>query len=87
MVDYILNKGHVIVIDKSKPINLKFKKRKKIKFFLFNIRNEKKISQLLNKYHPNYLINFAAETHVDKSIDNPKKFIESNINGVFSILN
>lgn len=25
MVDYLTNKGHVIVIDKSKPINLKFK--------------------------------------------------------------
>ena len=30
------------------------------------------VNQLLNKYHPNYLINFATETHVDKSIDNPK---------------
>ena len=87
MIDYISKKGHVIVIDKSKPINLKFKKSKKIKFFMFDIRNAKKIAQILNKYHPNYLINFAAETHVDKSIDNPRKFIESNVNGVFSILN
>jgi dTDP-glucose 4,6-dehydratase len=87
MAEYISNKGHVIIIDKSKPINFKFKKSKKIKFFLFDIRNEKRISQILNKYHPNFLINFAAETHVDKSIDYPKKFIDSNINGVFSLLN
>ncbi len=87
MVEYISNKGHVIVIDKSKPINFKFKKSKKIKFFLFDIKNEKRISQILNKYHPNFLINFAAESHVDKSIDYPKKFIESNVNGVFSLLN
>lgn len=87
MAEYISNKGHVIIIDKSKPINFKFKKSKKKKFFLFDIRNEKRISQILNKYHPNFLINFAAETHVDKSIDYPKKFIDSNINGVFSLLN
>lgn len=87
MIEYISNKGNIIVIDKSKSINFKFKNSKKIKFFLFDIRNEKRISQILNKYHPNFLINFAAETHVDKSIDYPKKFIESNINGVFSILN
>tara|TARA_B100000900_G_scaffold380203_1_gene365712 strand:- start:869 stop:1879 length:1011 start_codon:yes stop_codon:yes gene_type:complete len=87
MAEYISNKGHVIVIDKSKPIDFKFIKSKKIKFFLFDIRNGKRISQILNKYHPNVLINFAAESHVDKSIDYPKKFIESNINGVFSLLN
>ena len=37
MVDYISNKGHVIVIDKSKPINFKFKKSKKNKIFFYLI--------------------------------------------------
>ena len=31
--------------------------------------------------------NFAAESHVDNSIVNPKVFIETNINGVFNLLN
>ena len=32
------------------------------------------------------MFNLAAETHVDRSIDSPKEFIESNINGVFNLL-
>ena len=32
------------------------------------------------------IFNLAAETHVDRSIDNPKPFIESNIVGVFNLL-
>ncbi len=32
------------------------------------------------------VVNFAAESHVDRSISNPKPFLDSNINGVFSIL-
>ncbi len=36
--------------------------------------------------NPDLIIHLAAETHVDRSIDNPKKFIESNISGTFNIL-
>ena len=34
----------------------------------------------------NFIINFAAETHVDRSIDDPDQFIKSNINGTFNLL-
>ena len=37
-------------------------------------------------YKPNCIFNLAAETHVDRSIDGPKNFIDSNIYGVFSLL-
>ncbi len=87
MINYISHKGNIIMVDKKKPIKRNFKKSKKIKFILNDIKNKNKISQIINKYNPNFLINFAAESHVDRSIDNPKKFIESNINGVFSLLN
>ena len=32
------------------------------------------------------MFNLAAETHVDRSIDSPEPFINSNINGVFNVL-
>ena len=54
-------------------------------FFKENINN-KKIIKILNKYNPNYILHLAAESHVDRSIDDPSVFIESNIVGTFSLL-
>lgn len=42
------------------------------------------ISQLIE--NSNYIINFAAESHVDRSISNPKIFINNNINGTLNLL-
>ena len=47
---------------------------------------KKKISNILNKHKPKVIFNLAAETHVDRSIDSPDKFIKSNICGVFNLL-
>jgi dTDP-glucose 4,6-dehydratase len=44
------------------------------------------VNYLLGKYKPISIINFAAETHVDRSIDSPASFIETNINGTFNLL-
>ncbi len=44
------------------------------------------LQNLLAKYQPFAIINFAAETHVDRSIDDPASFIETNINGTFNLL-
>ena len=41
---------------------------------------------MLSKRRYDAIINFAAETHVDRSIDGPKEFIDSNIIGVFNLL-
>ena len=38
------------------------------------------------KYKPKYVINFAAESHVDNSINKPKDFINSNIIGTYNLL-
>jgi dTDP-glucose 4,6-dehydratase len=40
----------------------------------------------IKAFKPDIIINFAAETHVDLSIKNPKAFIQSNINGTFNLL-
>ncbi|MVW73306.1 MULTISPECIES: dTDP-glucose 4,6-dehydratase [unclassified Bordetella] len=44
------------------------------------------IQSLLTAYRPRAVINFAAESHVDRSIDGPAPFIQTNILGVFSLL-
>ena len=51
-----------------------------------DIKNSKKISSAINEFNPNIIINFAAESHVDRSIDGPKEFIETNIIGTYELL-
>ena len=64
----------------------KFSKNKNYKFFKVDINNEKKVLQIFKKYKPNCIFNLAAETHVDRSIDEPESFMKSNILGVFNLL-
>jgi len=45
------------------------------------------VSDLLVQHQITTLINFAAESHVDRSIDSPSAFIETNIKGTFNLLN
>ncbi len=44
------------------------------------------IDQLLREHNIDTIVHFAAESHVDNSIKNPKLFIETNINGTFTLL-
>jgi len=44
------------------------------------------VAQLLTKYQPRAVINFAAESHVDRSIHGPEDFIQTNIVGTFRLL-
>ncbi|MBX9786269.1 MAG: dTDP-glucose 4,6-dehydratase [Alphaproteobacteria bacterium] len=50
------------------------------------IQDRPLIKSLLLKYKPCALVNFAAETHVDRSIESPNQFIDSNILGTFTLL-
>ena len=91
LIKLLLRKNfQVINIDKvtysSNFYNTKeFIKNKKYKFIKADI-NSKILENIFNKYKPIGVFNLAAETHVDRSIDGPKKFIESNIFGVFNLL-
>lgn len=51
-----------------------------------DIGNRTLVSQLLQQYQPDAVINFAAESHVDRSIDGPGAFIQTNIVGTFNLL-
>ena len=44
------------------------------------------VASLLEKYQPRAVINFAAESHVDRSIHSPEDFIQTNIVGTFRLL-
>lgn len=44
------------------------------------------VTDLLNRYRPCAVVNLAAESHVDRSIDGPAEFIETNIVGTFELL-
>ena len=84
------NNFFVINIDKinyaSNIYNLKnIKKKNNYKFYKFDICNKKMFSMILRKHKPNVLFNLAAETHVDRSINNPQIFVRSNIMGVYNI--
>ena len=91
LIDLLISKNyHVINIDKvtysSNFYNVKeYKKSKKYMFLKCNII-DKKIKKILFRYKPVAIFNLAAETHVDRSIDNPENFIQSNILGVYNLL-
>ena len=63
-----------------------FKNNKNYKFVKCDLKNNNKLSKIIKNYKPNAIFNLAAETHVDRSIDGPKSFIESNIVGTFNLL-
>lgn len=58
----------------------------KITFVEANINNSELIERLLFEHQVDWLLNFAAESHVDKSIAGPAPFIETNIHGTFKLL-
>lgn len=51
-----------------------------------SIDNLSLVTSLLNKYQPRLVINFAAESHVDRSIKKPRAFLESNTIGTYNLL-
>ncbi|MDC1279806.1 GDP-mannose 4,6-dehydratase [Pelagibacteraceae bacterium] len=91
LIELLLKKNfYVINLDKitysSNFYNTKkFTKNKNYKFIKCDI-NSKKLVNIFFKFKPSCIFNLAAETHVDRSIDNPSHFINSNINGVYNIL-
>jgi dTDP-glucose 4,6-dehydratase len=51
-----------------------------------DIGNFELVSQLLAEHQPRAVVNFAAESHVDRSIHGPEDFIQTNIVGTFHLL-
>ena len=91
LIDLLISKNYYVInIDKvtysSNFYNtLEHKNSKNYKFLKCDIK-DKKLKKIIFKYKPVGIFNLAAETHVDRSIDNPESFIQSNIVGVFNLL-
>ena len=56
------------------------------KFIQADICDESMVGKVLNEFQPTKIINLAAESHVDRSIDNPSPFIETNVVGTMNLL-
>lgn len=96
-IRYILNLNHdfkIINVDKltyaGNPENLKdipFEFPDRYKFYQQDICNFDSINKIVKKENVDYIINFAAESHVDRSIDNPITCCDTNFMGTQSLLN
>jgi len=94
-IHHIMNKyqDDVVVVNVDKltyAANLKnledLKQKDNYYFFRGDINDRKLIVKLNNEFHPDFIINFAAESHVDRSISNPALFMETNILGTQCLL-
>ena len=92
LVKFLIKKNYFVInIDNlsysANPYNLKIlKNNKKYKFYKVDINNKNALLKILNLHKPIGVFNLAAETHVDRSIDNPDNFIKSNILGLYNLL-
>ena len=61
-------------------------KDSRVKFEKVDIRDRKEIERIFSENDIDYVVNFAAESHVDRSIENPQIFLETNILGTQNLL-
>ena len=91
LIKLLLKKNFkVFNIDKlsysAQKYNLKDIKSKNYFFKKIDINNKKEIIKILKKYKPHGIFNLAADTHVDRSINDSSNFIKNNILGVYNLL-
>ncbi|AFK50604.1 dTDP-glucose 4,6-dehydratase [Thermogladius calderae 1633] len=58
----------------------------RVGFVRGDIADEESFKRVVSEYQPDAVVNFAAETHVDRSINEPAPFIRTNVLGVFTVL-
>jgi len=93
-IHFMLNEGYaekIINLDKltyaGNPNNLSdFQQDERYVFVQGDICNQNLVKELFLIQRPNVIVNFAAESHVDRSIDGPGDFIKTNISGTFTLL-
>ena len=91
-VELALQQGKKIVaIDKltyagSKARLNRFTKNSKFLFSLVDITKKSQLKAIFSEHRPDAVLNLAAETHVDRSIENPGIFFETNFGGMLNLL-
>ncbi len=83
LLTYAGNKNNLKDIEEEE----KSKKQKRYFFIHGDICDAKKLEALLKKEHFDVVINFAAESHVDRSLVDAAEFIRTNITGVHVLVN
>ena len=78
-IDKLSYSSNLNSFNHASTTNYQFKK--------IDIVNSKLIEEAIREFKPDYIIHLAAETHVDRSIDGPDAFIQSNIIGTYNLLN
>ena len=93
VVRYIIDHTYdeVLVIDKlTYAGNLesldKVSKSNRFHFKQIDICDRNSLRKIITDFQPDIIMHLAAESHVDRSIDNPSTFIETNVIGTFSLL-
>ena len=81
--DKIINLDSLTIGSNLKNLK-KIEQNKNYQFIKGDIKNQKVVNDLVRDVDT--IINFAAESHVDRSIANPKPFIETNILGTYTLL-
>jgi dTDP-glucose 4,6-dehydratase len=93
LVHFLLNRGHSVVnLDKltyaGNPASLEsVRAHPRYRFIRGDIRDAALLEAVFAEYAPRAVLNLAAESHVDRSIDAPGDFIQTNIVGTFCLLN
>ena len=88
LINFLLRKNYFVInIDKlTYSSNNLTHKSKNYKFYKADIIDKKKLIKIIQHQKPSAIFNLAAETHVDRSIDGPESFINTNIIGTFNLL-
>ena len=82
------NKYEIFVIDSlTYAGNLKNIEGCAVEFFKEDIRDEEAMEKIFKEVNPDYVVNFAAESHVDRSIDSDLPFVATNTYGTAILLN
>src|SRR5512144_3278939 len=93
LVHYVLDHtaDRVVVLDKltyaGSLLNLERPlKDPRVAFVRGDIADAGLVARVLAEHRPSAILNLAAETHVDRSIDSPRPFIATNVTGTFVLL-
>jgi dTDP-glucose 4,6-dehydratase len=83
--------ARVVVFDKltyaGSLLNLKdVENHPRYTFVRGDIADRRSVREALEKFRPDFVVHFAAETHVDRSIEGPRNFLDANVIGTFELL-
>ena len=94
LVRFLINKTDHIVLNIDKLTyagNLEsltsISENPRYQFAKADICDAEKMTELVSDFQPDKIMHLAAESHVDRSLDAPSEFIQTNIIGTFNVLN